>query len=209
LTSFRDLQTEQDISGWVAELNQDRPERAAIMRHIVAQVKRACFEPLHLVELAPGAGHLAAQLLREMPQLTYTGLDSSELLLTYAQKRLAAFERRAKLIRVDLNADDWPDLLPDRVQAIVSMQSLHDLGDEGQVNHIYGLAKSLLVPGGLLLNADLVVPAGQTNPDNPGRLSVPRHLNLLRSHGYERVACTLELGDFGCLVAFTPVDKAG
>ena len=69
------------------------------------------------------------------------------------------------------------------------------------------LARSLLAPGGLLLNADLVVPPGQDNPDKPGRRTVARHLELLHSHGYERVACTLEQGEFGCVVGFSPLSS--
>ena len=42
------------------------------------------------------------------------------------------------------------------VNAIISMQSLHDLGDGHQSERIYRLAKDLLAPGGLFLNADLL-----------------------------------------------------
>lgn len=65
----------------------------------------------------------------------------------------------------------------------------------------YGLAKTALAPGGLLLNADLAVPAGQVDPERPGRLSVARHLALLRALGYTGVACSLETGEFGCVTA--------
>ncbi|MCP4360348.1 MAG: hypothetical protein GY796_20260, partial [Chloroflexi bacterium] len=87
---------------------------------------------------------------------------------------------------------------------IVSMQSLHDLGDEAAVNRIYGLAKSLLVPGGLFLNADLIVPPQQDKPGNPGRRSISRHLELLQAQDYRQVTCTLARGEFGCFVAFAP-----
>jgi hypothetical protein len=145
---------------------------------------------------------LAEVLLREAPLLTYTGLDSSEPLLTSARERLAPFGDRVELIETDLNANDWPNRLSGEIQAIVSMQSLHDLGDESRLNRIYGMARKLLVPAGLFLNADLIVPPKQDNPKNPGRRSVPRHLELLQAHGYEQVACTLEIGEFGCFVAY-------
>jgi SAM-dependent methyltransferase len=202
MTSFRDLESQQDIIKWVAELNQDRPERSKIKQHIVVQLKLLPFNPLQGIELGFGPGHLAEQLLAEIPRLRYTGIDSSELLYGYARDRLTAFGSRATLVKADLNQNRWLELLPDPAHAIVSMQSLHDLGGEDQVNRIYALAQSLLAPGGLFLNADLVVPPQQQNPDNPGRLSIPRHLELLQAHGYSRVACTLEAGDFGCFVGF-------
>lgn len=207
MSSFRDLESQQDIVQWVAELNEDRPERSQIMQHIAKQLTALPFSPLQGIELGFGPGHLAEQLLAKIPRLRYTGIDSSELLFGYAQDRLAAFGSRATLIKADLNQNRWLELLPDPVQAIVSMQSLHDLGGETQVNRIYALANSLLAPGGLFLNADLVVPARQENPDNPGRLSVLRHLELLQAHGYNRVACTLEVGDFGCFVGFKSMNN--
>jgi hypothetical protein len=121
-----------------------------------------------------------------------------------AQERLEPFKGRSRLIRVDLNRDEWLAQVSNNNQAIISMQSLHDLGGEPEVDRIYGLAQTLLVPGGLFLNADLVTPPGQDKPDNPGRRSIPRHLELLKAHGYERVACTLALGDFACMIGFAP-----
>jgi hypothetical protein len=174
------------------------------MQHISQQLKALPFSAPHVVELAPGAGVLAEFLLEQNGHITYTGIDFLELLLAVTGERLAPFGSRASLIQADLNADEWPAKLSGDIQAVVSMQSLHDLGDEAKVNRIYGLAKELLAPGGLFLNADLIVPPGQDLPDNPGRRSIPRHLELLKSHGYERIACTLEIEDFGCFVGFAP-----
>lgn len=200
--SFRDLQTAADVLTWTTQLEDKWPERTIVVKHISQQVNALPFPAPHIVELGPGHGRLAESLLLAGPHLTYTGIDSSEPLLRFAQDRLAPFEARATLLQADLKANAWLDQLSGDIQAIVSMQSLHDLGDEDQVNRIYRLAETLLVPGGLFLNADLVVPPDQDNPNNPGRRSIPRHLELLRSHGYAGVACTLKVGEFGCFVAF-------
>lgn len=125
-------------------------------------------------------------------------------MLAFARDQLAPFGSRATLIQANLNQDEWLSRLPSQVHAVVSLQSLHDLGGEAEVSRIYRLAKNLLVPGGLLLNADLVVPPGSDDPEQPGRRSIPRHLELLRAHGYERGACTIQRRGLGCVVAFTP-----
>ena len=96
-------------------------------------------------------------------------------------------------------ADGWTDLLPDPVHAVISMQSLHDLGDETAVDRIYRLVKSVLTRGGMFLNADL------TTPEKPGRFSVQRHLARLQNHGYTGVACTLQSGSFVCVIGFVDV----
>jgi hypothetical protein len=198
------LQTEEDIIQWNARLDRERPERQEIIRHIISQVAALPFLVAEVVELCLGTGQLAEAILVALPQIHYTGLDRSEILITYASQRLASFGSRASLIQANLNETAWLDDMPAPLHAIVSMQSLHDLGGEAQVDRIYGLSKKLLVSGGLFLNADLTVPPGQDKPDNPGRRSIPRHLELLRQHGYKNVTCTLELGEFGCFVAFAP-----
>ncbi len=208
MITFRDLRTREDIVQWNAALASQWPERPAVIAHIRTKIERLPFSELHAVELAPGPGHLAELLLTAFPRLTYTGLDNSELLLTYAREQLVPYNGRAHLVQTDLNTEGWPKLLPGPVHTIVTMQSLHDLGGEAQINRIYRLARSLLVPGGLFLNADLVVAPQQDNPDKPGRRSVPRHLALLRSHGYERVSCTFEKGEFGCVVGFSPLSSS-
>ncbi|MCQ3972489.1 MAG: hypothetical protein DPW09_03465 [Anaerolineae bacterium] len=204
MLTFRDLRTQEDVAEWTAGLLTRYPERGEVMKHIVAQLKALPFPAPQVVELGPGPGLLAEVLLRELPEMSYVGFDSSELLLTFARTKLAPFSRRANLIQVDLNADDWLNYLPGEIHAVISLQSLHDLGNESNVNRVYGLARRLLVPGGLLLNADFVVPPGQDDPEQPGRRSIPRHLKLLQVQGFERVACTLEIGQFGCLVGFVP-----
>ena len=147
---------------------------------------------------------LAEVLLTKVPYLKYIGIDFSEPMLALARKRLARFGSHVSLHQADLNEDDWPELLPSENHAIVSLQALHDLGDETKLDRIYGMVRDLLVPGGLFLNADLVVPATKENLQKPGRRSVQRHLERLRSHDYERVACTFELEDIACCVAYAP-----
>jgi SAM-dependent methyltransferase len=204
LLTFQNLQTPEDIVQWTAQLNRSRPERAEVIRHIIDQVAVLPFPAAQVVELGCGPGQLAEALLVALPQICYTGVDASKLLVTYTGERLAPFGSRAAVIQADLNEAAWLDHLPEQLHAIVSMQSLHDLGGEAEVDRIYDLSQGRLVPGGLFLNADLIVPPGEDKPDNPGRRSIPRHLELLQRHGYQKVACTLESGEFGCFVGFAP-----
>jgi len=204
--SFRNLKTDQDIEKWLQQLNNDWPERVTIVEHITQQIQHwqqvnlTQASALTVLELCPGAGQLAVALWQALPQMTYLGIDGSSLLVHYARQQPNPLADRAKFVVANLNQDDWLEQLPPTIHAIVSMQSLHDLGGESEVDRIYWLAKSLLVPGGLFLNADLIVSPGEDLPNNPGRRSIPRHLALLQSHSYEQVACSLQVGGFGCVV---------
>lgn len=198
------LKDTADIVQWTARLDRERPERTEVIQHIINQVGALPFPAIEVVELGSGAGRLAEALLAALPQIRYTGLDRSDLMVAYNRERLATFSSRATFLQANLNEEDWLAQVPAPVQAIISMQSLHDLGGEAEVDRIYGMSKDLLAPGGLFLNADLIVSPSEDKPGNPGRRSIPRHLELLQQHGYEQVACTLAQGEFGCFVGFAP-----
>ena len=200
MLTFRNLRTTEEVAHWLAGLEERWPERETVVEHIICQVNRLSLPLESLIELCPGTGTMAERLLVEFPQMTYTGLDSSELLLSVAQERLAPFGDRVTLIQTDLNQAGWLDQIPEKVQAVVSMQSLHDLGGEPEVTQIYGRVYEIFNPGGLFLNADLIVATAEEQAQHPGRFTVARHLELLRAQGYEGVACTLEVGGFGCFV---------
>ena len=194
----RDFHSREGIDEWLQSLDDRWPARAEVSKHIVAEIEALpTFDP-HVVELAPGGGKLADQLLRALPA-TYTGIDFSEPLIERARERLTPYENRVTLLHADLNKNGWPAQVVNPVNAIISMQSLHDLGDSHQVERIYQLAHDLLAPGGLFLNADLL-----HNPEDPhpGRLTIERHLSLLSAHGFQRIACTMETGGMGCMVGF-------
>ena len=194
----RNFHSREGIDEWLQSLDDRWPARAAVSKHIVAQTEALpAFGP-HVVELAPGGGKLADQLLRTIPA-TYTGIDFSEPLIERARERLRAYGNRVTLLHADLNEDGWPAQVANPVNAIISLQSLHDLGDGHQIERIYRLAHDRLAPGGLFLNADLL-----HNPEDPrpGRLPIERHLSLLSAHGFQRPSCTLETGGFGCIVGF-------
>ena len=165
--SFRNLRSSDDVVEYAASLDARWPERSQVIRHIRRQVNALPFSKAHVVELGSGPGLLARHLLSELPDIVYTGIDNSEPLQTFARSELAPFAERVELIRADLNADSWPGHLHGDVQAVVSMQSLHDLGDEAQVNRIYGLARSLIVPGGAIPECRPGCAGGPTQSQQP------------------------------------------
>lgn len=211
---YRQFQNLEEVAEYAQGLDERWPEREAVAGHISGQLAglssrfsaQVSAPFLQVVELCTGPGRLAARLLADHSHLFLTGFDISGPALAFARARLAPYRGRFRLIQADLNQDGWLDQLPPVVHAVVSMQSLHDLGDECCVDRIYGLARRILTPGGLFINADLLA-ASPPDPKNPGRLSVQRHLALLRQHGFAPVACTLQTGGFGCFVASVPEDR--
>jgi len=202
---FRHYESAEAIVAYQQRLDTEWPERTQIIQHMADLITALQQPQPHVLELCCGPGRLAESLLTTVPNLHYTGVDISPPFLDFARQRLAAYTEQVQLLEADLNDTPWPELLAPpsnhrRFHAIVSLQSLHDVGDEAAISRVYGLAKELLAPGGVLLNADLVVAEGEELPNNPGRRSISRHLDMLRQQGYHSVACTLAAGSFGCVM---------
>ncbi len=202
---FRQYEDSQAVEAYLQRLEREWPERAEIAQLIADQIALLDLPVPVVLELCCGPGRLAQTLLETLPTMHYTGLDLSPPFLAYAQTQLSPYAERVTLCETDLSSATWPAILTEqghnkRFHAIVSMQSLHDVGDEATISQIYGEAKELLLPGGLFLNADLIVPPGESLPNNPGRLTIQRHLELLRHYGYRAVNCLWTGGGFGCVM---------
>jgi SAM-dependent methyltransferase len=190
------------VQAYVQRLDREWPARAEITQHIGQQIGNLAGAAPTVLELACGPGRLAATLLAQRPTLRYVGVDISPPFLAFAQAALAPYAARVTLLTVDLAEPTWPTHFATnsntgRFDAIVSLQALHDVGDEQIIRRLYAQARDLLLPGGCFLNADLVVADGEELPQNPGRRSIPRHLELLRAVGYQEAQCTLAHGGFG------------
>lgn len=203
---FRQYEDAEAVRAYLQRLETQHPERATVIQQIIDQVNGLREQTPQVLELCCGPGRLAESLLTAVPNLHYTGVDLSPPFLAFARQRLSTYPGLT-LLETDLSNDHWPQLIATQTvgglfHAIVSLQSLHDVGDEAAVSRVYGLAKPLLRPGGFFLNADLIVAEGEELPNNPGRRSIARHLDLLRGHGYHQVACTLAVGGFGCVMGW-------
>ena len=173
------------------------PVRESVFHHILAQLVLLDDESLHIVELASGPGILAEFLLERLPNATYEGMDYSEPMLTLARERTGRFGERVHLHQVDLRERDWPSAALRKPRAVISMQAMHDVGEEPEHEAVYTAACQLLAPQGLFLNADLVRQSG----NGPSRIPLDRHLAMLTSAGFPDVTSSLTIGPYSCLRA--------
>jgi SAM-dependent methyltransferase len=81
------------------------------------------------------------------------GIDFDPTLLALAEKRLAKFGGRAKLVEADLREPNWPDLAPASFDAVVSATTLHWFSPS-QLGRLYKQFGKILRAGGIFLNAD-------------------------------------------------------
>lgn len=164
-----------------------------------------------VVELACGAGYLAQALFQQIPAARFCGFDLSPHLLDYARDRFSPQEPGSPIDGevefrcADLVNSDWEKSLFElgwagQVDAVVSMQALHDLGGLEQQTDVLARSRSLLRAGGQLVYADLL-----QDPDepHPSRFTVRQHQELLSAAGYAPIVAgqagaEASFGYFGC-----------
>lgn len=170
-----------------------------------------------VLELGIGPAYFAERLLRQRTDLQYEGLDFSQPMLDLAAERLRPFGRRVTLTAGDLVQGDWTKRIQRPVGAIVSTWALHDLGAEERTAKVYADCYRLLERGGILMNGDFVKPEDTTHDYEPGRFTVPRHLELLAEAGFSRCQCLgfwekelkapTTAHNYACLLAFKEGDS--
>jgi predicted TPR repeat methyltransferase len=196
-----EVETAEDAERWRAYLDERWPTRPQMIKEICRAVGELGRDKPQVLELCCGAGLLGQALLDADAGSQYWGVDLNGVVLEAAGRRLAPWDARAQLTAADLNAEWDGDWSRTRFDAVVSLQALHDLGAEAQVEGAYARAAAQLAPGGLLLNADLVDETGE----RPGRMPAARHLELMNRHGLERTVCTFDDGVFVCCLGYAPV----
>ena len=196
---FRTFADVTEAATYAASLDERWPDRHAVKSHLSNNI--ATRPGAHVVEFCAGAGALAQQLLADHPGIRYTGIDITAPLLSVARTQLGDYAHQITWLETDLNQDAWQTQIDKPVHAFVSLQSLHDLGDESAVARIVRLAAHHLAPQGQFVYADMLAPEAPEENTNPGKLSVERHLELLHANGFAAAQCTLQLGVFGCFMA--------
>lgn len=209
-----EVRSDADARRWDARLNRDRPQRSQVAAWIVSQIDSPPANSPRVVELACGAGYLAEALFQKFPAARYCGFDLSPYLLDYARGRLAAEETGASIDRAvefrcaDLVNCDWENALFElgwagQVDAVISMQALHDLGGLPQQTDVLTRSHSLLRPGAQLVYSDLLLDA---DDPHPSRFTEGQHEEMLQAAGFAPVpaaketagAAAVRFGDFGC-----------
>lgn len=216
------------IDAWTADLDRRWPERAAMADCVVRTLVgwrgdpreqelhqeespgRGHLTTIRLLELGVGAGGLAMAVLNAFADspveesagtVEYTGIEVEPALVQQGRKLLTADGRRdVQLIQADLRGAAWTRGLGP-FDTIFTRQTLHDLGGVDALEAIYRQARGLLAPGGILVNADFVVPFEKDDPERPRRLPVETHENLFSSLGFVDFRCELQRGKMACMSA--------
>jgi ubiquinone/menaquinone biosynthesis C-methylase UbiE len=141
-----DLRDPRDADAWVRDADAKRPWRAEI-RAAIAELLVGVGD---ILELGAGPGLLAERVLESCSPASYTLFDFSPPMLELARARIGD---RARYVLGDFKQLAWSAQLG-TFDAIVAMQSIHELRHKRHVPGLYREIHEVLRPGGVLLVCD-------------------------------------------------------
>ncbi|MEE2658809.1 MAG: class I SAM-dependent methyltransferase [Candidatus Latescibacterota bacterium] len=196
------------IDDWIADLHARWPERHLAAKAVVDAIRRWAATTgdiqLRILELGVGSGHLAegvlAQLRETGKSTVYVGVDVEPDLILFTATRLKDHGHAIDMHVADLNNSDWATPLG-RVDIAFTLQSLHDLAGLPTLTKVYRQLFNLLRSGGLLVNADFIVPFDNDDPHQPRRFPVEQHRKLLEEVGFTEFTASAPIGKLACMSA--------
>jgi cyclopropane fatty-acyl-phospholipid synthase-like methyltransferase len=158
--------------------------RLQLFDKILDQIGQLNVPNPHILELGIGPGYMARHILERNQEITYEGLDFSDVFFDIAKETVGDMQHRVTLTKADLMNQSWPERLSRQPDAIISTWALHDLGGQEAVAEVYARSYESLPVGGVMVNGDFIKPDGTTWEYEPGRFEVSQHLDLLRKVGF-------------------------
>ncbi len=106
-----------------------------------------------ILELGSGPGELAREILLHCDVASYTALDWSQAMHDIATEHLGDLARRVSFVVRDFREPTWPEHLG-MFDAVLTQQAVHETRHRRHALPLFQRARTLLVPGGLMLYCD-------------------------------------------------------
>jgi SAM-dependent methyltransferase len=147
------------------------PTRPVRMYAILRALNGPSRSHLRVLELGCGPGTLAARVLKRFRKARVVALDTDPVLIDVGRNALRPFGKRIKWVTADIRDGDWTTRLPlRRFDAVVSSLVLHWL-EEDEIREVYERARTLLRPGGRLVNGDFLPAEGANRAAHKRKLT--------------------------------------
>jgi SAM-dependent methyltransferase len=144
-----DFRDDPTARAWIEDTRVRRP-----YRHRFFAAFCAALSPRgRVLELGSGPGQLAREILTHCDVQSYTALDFSPAMHAIAAEHLGELAARVTFVTRDFREPAWPEGL-DSFDAIVTLQAAHETRHKKHLVPLLERARTLLVPGGVMLYAD-------------------------------------------------------
>jgi SAM-dependent methyltransferase len=145
---FRDPATART---WIEDTRIRRPYRPRFFAAFCAAL--APRPELRILELGSGPGQLAREILVHCDVRSYVALDFSPAMHQLAAEHLGDLASRVTFVTRDFREPAWPDDLG-AFDAVVTLQAAHETRHKRHLVPLLERARTVVVPGGVLLYAD-------------------------------------------------------
>jgi len=136
------------------------------------------------LDLGSGDGAMTQLIRSAAPHAEAVLVDFSEPMLARAERRLGDGGAAWRAVRADLSTPAWQDAVSDGpFDAVVSSYAIHHLTSERK-RALYAEVHSLLAPGGMFVNMDVVKISGPLAGLFDERIAAA-HAKLAGTHGGE------------------------
>ena len=136
---------------WIEETRINKPFRPNFFAAFCAALSSR--RQISILELGSGPGQLAREILLHCEVRTYVALDWSQAMHDIAAEHLGNLGRRVTFVVRDFRKPTWPANLG-VFDAIVTQQAVHETRHKRHALPLFQRARTLLVPGGLMLYCD-------------------------------------------------------
>jgi SAM-dependent methyltransferase len=167
-----------------------RPWRARFFAAFAQALNEYSAQPMRVLELGSGPGHLAAAILRACPIAEYVAVDFSEAMHDLAREHLGGLASRVRFERRDFREPDWArGFAP--FDAAVTLQAIHETRHRRRSPALFRQMHDSLKPGGLFLYCDHYLKIVK-NPDL--YLERDEQPMALAAAGFTNIECILDEG---------------
>lgn len=157
--SEHDWHSAEYVADWIAQDYTHDARRRPILERMAALLPGAVGDTVRVLDVGGGYGVVSDAVLTIRPHATVTLHDFSEAMINQAASRLSQFADRLSFHQADLTDPHWIDGLDQPFDAVMSSRAIHNLNDPAVIARVYAEIHTLLRPGGLFLNYDIVFPA--------------------------------------------------
>ena len=187
-----DFQNPTEARAWAEQATAKRPSREEFFRIFSGEISRLGVEEASVLELGSGPGFLAQKILEVLPHAEYPALDFSPAMHELARERLGHLSGGVRFVEANFQQPDWNIGMP-TFDAVVSMQSAHEVRHKSRVPALYAHVRRLLGKGGCFLVCDHIVGEGGMT-DTELFMTVAEQEDALRKAGFTEVTLLLEKG---------------
>lgn len=188
-----DLRRMKDAREWADAAMLKRPWRLDFFNSFAKELGlEACGKPIRVLELGSGPGFLAEHLLKALQPSEYVALDFSPAMHQLAAEKLGDLAHQVRFVQRSFRDESWSEGLGS-FDAVVTMQSVHELRHKCRAHRLHLQVKEILGPGGSYLVCDHFAGEGGM-PDNQLYMSLQEQGTALEEAGFSCVRKILVKG---------------